>query len=115
MANNHSSWLAQRIQQSDHVAHQMEEGILIDRARTLRLAVAAHIGSDSAISGLGKAGELMTPGVRRLRKAVTKEHGRSFSLFGYMNADPICMNCVTTNLLHLPRLLWTPFLSSFAR
>jgi hypothetical protein len=45
---------AQRVEQPDHIANQMEQRVLIDRLRAIGTAVAAHVGCHGMKPGLGE-------------------------------------------------------------
>ena len=46
--------LAERVEQPDHVADQMEQRVLVDRLRRVGLAVAAHVGRHRVVAGIGQ-------------------------------------------------------------
>ena len=51
----------QRVEHADHVADKVKQRVLIDLFRLACLAIAAHIGRDSAIACLGERLQLMAP------------------------------------------------------
>jgi len=54
VAGDHRLLRAQRVEQTHHVADRMQERILIDLRRLIRLTVAAHVGRDGVEAGLGQ-------------------------------------------------------------
>ncbi len=89
MADDHRFLLAERVEQADEVAEQVELRILLHRRRAVGLAVAAQVGSDGVVAGRGQGGELKAPGVPRLREAVQQHHQRTFALFGDVRLDAV--------------------------
>ena len=67
---------AQGVEQTHHVADQMEERVLVDRLRPIGPAVAAHVGRHGAESGLGERAELMAPGIPGFGKTVAEQDQR---------------------------------------
>ena len=53
--------LPESVQQTDHIAEQMEEGVLIDFFRSLSLPIASHIRRNRVESGICKSMQLMAP------------------------------------------------------
>jgi hypothetical protein len=50
-----------RKSQPYHIADEMQQGVLIDRLRPVRLTIAAHVDRDSVKSSRGQHGKLMPP------------------------------------------------------
>ena len=61
MTNNDRILDAECVQQTHHVANQVEKGVLINCHWTFRLAIAAHIRRHGAKPSFSQRGELMTP------------------------------------------------------
>ena len=93
---------AQRVEHADHVADEMKQRVLIDGFRLACLAIAAHVGRDGAIAGLGERLQLMAPRIPGFRKAVAEEHDGSASRFGEMDRDPVCLDGAMGDLGHAP-------------
>ena len=73
---DHRRSLAERVEQADHVADQVQERVLLDLLRRVGLAVAAHVGRDGVEAGLGQGAELVAPGVPGFGKAVAEDDER---------------------------------------
>ena len=58
----------------------------VDGFRPAGLAIAAHVGRDGVIAGVGERLELMAPRIPGFRKAVAKENERARSRLGEMHA-----------------------------
>ncbi len=80
---------AQSIEEADHVADQMEKGILIDRLRTIALPVPAHVGRHRMEPGRGERRELMAPGVPGFGKAVAEHDQRTLAGFDQVHPDAV--------------------------
>jgi hypothetical protein len=80
---------AERIEQPDHVADQVEERVLVDRLRPVGPAVTAHVGGHGMEPRLGECRELMAPGIPGFGKAVAQEDERPRTGFGEVHADAI--------------------------
>src|SRR5208337_4499380 len=79
----------ERIENPDHVAHEMEKRVALDRVRTVGLTIAAHVRRDGSKARFRERLELMAPRVPRLRPAVAEENERPLAGFGAMNADAV--------------------------
>ena len=66
----------------------MKQRVLVDGFRLACLAIAAHVGRDGAIAGLGERLQLMAPRIPGFRKAVAEEHDGPASRFGEMDRIP---------------------------
>jgi hypothetical protein len=89
VAGDHGPVDAQSVKQPNHVAEDVEQGVLVDRLGPVGLAVAAHVGRHGVEPGLGEGGELMAPGVPELGKAVAEYDERTDAGFGEMHADAV--------------------------
>jgi hypothetical protein len=69
--------MPERIEQADHVAHQMQNRKIFDRFRGAAAAIAPHIRRDHTITRLGERRHLMAPGMPRLREAVAEQDGHA--------------------------------------
>ena len=61
MSDNDCLIRADRVEQSDHVSGQMQQSVLIDRIRFVRLPETTHVGRDGTISGGSKCFQLVPP------------------------------------------------------
>ena len=61
MTDNNRAWGFQRVEETYHIAKNVEQGVLINRAGTVALAVAPHVGSNSVKTRRSKRVELVTP------------------------------------------------------
>jgi hypothetical protein len=64
-------------QRPDEGGHVARERLRVVRPASLRLAVAAQVGRDGAVSGGRQRGQLVAPGARQLREAVQQEDERA--------------------------------------
>ena len=92
--------LAERGDDADHVADEVEEGVLLDLLRTVGLPVAAHVRRDRPKARVGERLELMAPRVPGFRKAVAHQDERSFSRLGEMDADAVRLDRPMCDLGH---------------
>jgi hypothetical protein len=76
------------------VSDDVGDRVLLDSFRPLRLAEAAQVGRDRAHAGPDERGDLVTPELRRVRKAVEEQHGRAFALVGHGQIDSVPANPV---------------------
>jgi hypothetical protein len=81
---------AQRIEEPNHIADEVQQRVLVDRFRVVGLTVASHIKRDSMESRRRQRGKLMSPRVPGFWKAVAQDNKRSIALFGEMKMNPIC-------------------------
>ena len=61
MAGDDGRRFAQGIEDAHHVAHEMKEGVLVDRIGAVGLAVAAHVRGDGMVTGFRQCLQLMSP------------------------------------------------------
>ena len=94
MPDEHRLISANRVQRADRVAQQMPDVIVATSLRRVRLAVAAHVRCDRAISGRRERRQLVTPRVPRLRPAVHQQDDRAVlrPVFGDADANPVCLD-----------------------
>ncbi len=62
------------VEQTDQVGGQLMNVVGVDGIRTIRAAVAALIGRQHVVAGVGEDGNLMTPGVGQFGEAVRQDH-----------------------------------------
>ncbi len=88
VSGDHRLLDAERIEQPDHVADEMEQSVVVDRFGPVGLAVAAHVRRDGVESGCRQRRDLMAPGIPGFGKAVTENNQRTVALLGdvQMNA-----------------------------
>ncbi len=80
---------AERVHDPDHVAGQMEERVGVDRLGPVGLAIAAHVGRDGMVAGLGQRLELMAPRIPALRPAMAEEDERPLACLGDVDAKAV--------------------------
>ena len=80
---------AERVHDPDHVAGQMEERIGLDRLGPVGLPIAAHVGRDGMIAGLGQRLELMAPRIPGFGPAVAEEDERPLACLGDVDAKAV--------------------------
>ncbi len=89
MAGDDGGRLAQGIEQADHVADEMKQRVLVDRLGPVGLAIAAHVGRDGMVAGLGQRLQLMPPRVPGFGKAVAQHDQRAGALLGDVHLDAV--------------------------
>jgi hypothetical protein len=77
VADHHRAALAERADQVDHVAHQMQDGVLVGGRGFVGAAVAAHVRGDHAPALRGQRLDLRAPADRQLRESVQQEDERA--------------------------------------
>ncbi len=80
MPDDERPFLAQRVDQPDHVPHQVEDAVRGHVLGVVAASVPALVGSDHPETGLGQRPELVPPGVPGLREAVQQHHERALAL-----------------------------------
>ena len=89
VTDDHGLGLAERLDQLDHVADQVEQRVGVDRLGRLGAAVAAHVGRDAAEAGGADRLELMPPRVPALRPAMAEQHQRAAAGLGVAHVDAV--------------------------
>ena len=90
VADDHRLSLAQRVEQADHVADQMQQRVLVDRLGPVGLAIAAHVGRDGVEAGLRRArASWWRQEYQDFGKAVAEEDQRPLALLGDVHADAV--------------------------
>src|ERR1700694_3773562 len=89
MPDNESLFLAERTDETDHVADNVEYGVRRDVPRRVGASIPAHVGRDRVISGGGERRQLIAPGVPPLRETVAQQNKGSRPLLGEVNVDAI--------------------------
>ncbi len=100
MAGDHRLLLAQGIDQTHHVADQMQQGVLVDRVGPIGPPIAAHVGRHGVEPRLGQGAKLMAPGVPGFRKPMAQQDERSRALLRKMHADAVRLNKTMRRLGH---------------
>ncbi|CAM2152745.1 hypothetical protein PT2222_290061 [Paraburkholderia tropica] len=80
---------AQRVDEPDEIAGQMEDVVGGGVERRLGVAVSALIGGDDAITRRRQRLDLMPPRVPGLGPAVAEQHERTFAVLDVMHADAV--------------------------
>ena len=73
MADHHARSLAQGPDQIDHVADEMEDRTGVTRLRPFGAAIAAHIGGDRMVAGIGQGLHLRPPADAEFGEAVNEQ------------------------------------------
>ena len=81
--------LVERVEQADHVGAQRRHVVGLDLRGRRRAAVAAHVGHDHAVAGLGERRDLMAPGERQLGEAVAEDDGGAAAGLVDVQLDPL--------------------------
>ena len=89
MADDGGALFAECRHQRDHVADIVEDGVGADIRRRGSASKPAHIGRHD-MEARGRDGrDLMPPGIRKFRPAMTKHNKRTFALFAQKELDPV--------------------------
>jgi hypothetical protein len=89
MADDDGLLFAERRDQRDHVADKVEYAVGADVGGRTGAAEAAHIRGDHVETSLSEGRNLMPPGIRQFRPAVTEQHQRTLALFGQEHLNAI--------------------------
>ena len=89
MPGNHRGLGTQRVQHAHHVAHQVQQRVLVHRLRRLGPAIAAHIRRHRMEPRRRQRRQLMPPGIPGFRKPMAQQHHRSLALLGNAHAQAI--------------------------
>ena len=89
VSSDHRRVGAESVQQTDHIAHQVQQRVLINRLGTICLSVAAHIRRHRLKAGVRKRLQLVTPRIPRFGEAVTQQHQRARAAFRHVHANAI--------------------------
>jgi hypothetical protein len=89
MSDYHRARRLKPIQQPHEVPDKMQHRVLINRLRTVALAVTAHVRGDRMKAVRGERIDLVTPGAPTFRKAVAQQDKRSLALLDDIQADAI--------------------------
>ena len=89
MADDDGLLLAERCDQSDHVADRIEDRVGADIGWRAGPAEAAHVGGDDMEAGLGQRRDLVPPGVGQFRPAMAEHHQWPLALFEQEQLDPV--------------------------
>ena len=100
MASDHRLLDAERIQQADHVAEMMQQGITVDLLRRISLSVATHVGREPTEAGRGQRAQLMAPGIPELGKPVAQHDERTLPRFGHMHPDAVGLDGAMRHFCH---------------
>ena len=91
---------AQRVEHADHVADKVEQRVLIDCLGLACLAIAAHVGRDRVVAGLGERLQLMAPRIPGFRKPVAQQYDGAGSGLGKMDGDAVRLDSAMGDLSH---------------
>jgi hypothetical protein len=89
----HDRWsFAEGVHKANHVADEMEKGVLICIVRAIRLSVTAHVRCNYMISRFGQGFDLVPPRIPGLGKTVAQENQRASARFRNMDLDAVRFN-----------------------
>src|ERR1700689_4990752 len=74
VTGDHSGICAERVQQTDHIAYQVKQRVLLDGLGAIGLAVAAHIWRDDPKASFRERLKLVPPGIPRFRESMAQQH-----------------------------------------
>ena len=100
MADDDGLLLAERVEDPDHVADEVEERVFLDLLRTVGLPVAAHVRGDSAPARFGERAQLMPPGVPGFQESRGTSGRAALSRLGEMDADAVRTDRPMCDLYH---------------
>ena len=91
VAHQHGLLGADSVEQPDDVGGQFGDVVGLDRGRPVGAAVAALVGGQYVVAGVGQAADLVAPGEREFGEAVTEHDHRCarFTGLGHPQADPV--------------------------
>src|SRR3546814_19483470 len=81
--------MAGLVGQAEEVVGEVVDVVVGDRLGPVGLAVAALIGADHLVPGVGQGGHLVAPRVRELRAAVGEDDGEPVSGLADVRLDPV--------------------------
>jgi hypothetical protein len=79
----------QGVQDANHIAYQMKDGVLVNRFRLIAVPIAAHVGSNDMNACLRKRVDLTTPRMPGFREAVGQYHQRARSHLRDIEMDAV--------------------------
>jgi len=86
----HDRWFfAEGVHKANHVADEMEKGVLICIVRAIRLSVTAHVRCNYMISRFGQGLDLVPPRIPGLRKSVAQKNQGAGARFRNMDLDAV--------------------------
>ncbi len=90
----------ERVDDADHVADEMQDRVFVDLLGAVGTAVAAHVGRDRMVAGLGERVELRPPGTPGFGKAVTEDDERPGTRLRQRDADSVRLDRPMRDLRH---------------
>ena len=88
VADDHRAFGADVIEQADDVGAQLDDVVGVDGRRLRRPAVAALIGRQHVVAGLGQRGDLVPPRIGQFGEAVGQHHHRRAAVTGLDHPQP---------------------------
>src|SRR5581483_5689204 len=85
----HGVLRADRIEEAEDVITQVFDVVALQLGRLRRAAVAALVGRDHVVAGLGDGGYLVAPRVPKLGEAVAQHDDRPFARLGDVHVDAV--------------------------
>ena len=102
MTGDHGLLLAERGDQADDVADQVQLRVLVDGLGRSRLPVAALVGGDRVVAGLGQRRELVAPRVPGLGEAVAEHDEGTLAGLGDVHLDAVGLDGAVLDVGHGP-------------
>ena len=100
VAGDHRRFRTQGVEQTHHVADEVQERVLVDGLGPVGLPVPAHVGRHRVEAGLRKRRQLMPPGIPGLREAVAENDQRARPLLGDVHANAVRLDGAVLDLAH---------------
>ena len=91
MADDDRLLFAQRTHQFDHVAHQVQDGVLRHVGWGVGGTVTTHVGGHGPKPGTGQRRHLVAPGIPGLRKSMAQQYQRTRALFRHAHGNAVDM------------------------
>src|SRR5512135_1360150 len=112
MSDDRSLLDVKRVEQTGQVTGEVMNRISVDCLRRIGLPVAALIRCDGVEPGVSQGTQLMTPGIRDLRKTVAEQHRKTAAGLHDVHLDAVGLNVAVSELRHrrlsLTRLFLRP-------
>jgi hypothetical protein len=89
LPGDHRLFDAARVEQTDHVAEQMQQRVAVDLRRGIGLSIATHIWRNRVKTGRRQRRELVPPRIPALGEAVAQQDCRTAPLLCNVHADAV--------------------------
>src|SRR5262245_11069030 len=100
MAGDHGRLGSESVEQADHVANEVQEGVLVNRVGAVALAIATHVRRHSMETSRGQRWELVAPGIPALRKTMTEDNEWTHPLLSDVDTHTIRLDHAMLYLAH---------------